>query len=259
MALNKCTYCDGVTVIKAENMNDIQDAICDLERDAAEVPQLFAGALKGTAAGELVTLRDVSPVGHEVVVQVSNPTAKVRVMGKNLLNCGTVELSEMKTVMKKTDASLPAGTYTFSATITSTDTNSSSNESGVGFELADGTIEMKMAKRGTRSSITFNATQTIVQVHIYAGMNYPQSVGDTATYADCQLERGASATEYEPYKTPVEYPQGAPISSVYPSMTVTTDTAGALVNVEYNRDINIAFNDLLARISAMEAAVVSNT
>lgn len=176
---------------------------------------------------------------------------KVRVMGKNLLSCGTVEVNEMETVLKKTDAPLPAGTYTFSATIESTDTNSSSNESGVGFELADGTVEMKMMKRNIRASVTFKTTQMVVQIHIYAGMNYPQSVGDTATYVDCQLEVGTTATEYEPYKAPVEYEQGEEIPSIYPSMTVTTDTDGALVSVEYLRDIDAYINNLTGASAVM--------
>ena len=37
MALNKCTYCDGQTVITAQNMNDIQDAICDLEQKTGDI------------------------------------------------------------------------------------------------------------------------------------------------------------------------------------------------------------------------------
>lgn len=36
MALTKCEYCDGVTPITAKNLNDIQDAVCDLERKAEE-------------------------------------------------------------------------------------------------------------------------------------------------------------------------------------------------------------------------------
>lgn len=37
MALNKCNYCDGETVITAKNLNDIQDAICDLEQQTGDI------------------------------------------------------------------------------------------------------------------------------------------------------------------------------------------------------------------------------
>ena len=47
--------------------------------------------------------------------------------------------------------------------------------------------------------------------------------------------------EYEPYKEPIEYSQGEAIKPIYPTTTITTDTVGALVEVEYNRDINKAF------------------
>jgi hypothetical protein len=64
-----------------------------------------------------------------------------------------------------------------------------------------------------------------------------------------QLELGTTATEYEPY-TCTEYEQGEAISSISPNMTVTTDTDGALVSVEYLRDID-AYIDNLTGASAV--------
>lgn len=37
MALNKCNYIDGVTRITAQNLNDIQDAICVLETNTGDI------------------------------------------------------------------------------------------------------------------------------------------------------------------------------------------------------------------------------
>ena len=37
MALSKCNYIDGVTRITAKNLNDIQDAICDLETSTGDI------------------------------------------------------------------------------------------------------------------------------------------------------------------------------------------------------------------------------
>lgn len=64
-------------------------------------------------------------------------------------------------------------------------------------------------------------------------------------------------TEYEPYKEPIEYAQGEDIKSIYPTTTIMTDTAGAVVEVEYNKDANKVVKSLEDRISALEAMIVS--
>ena len=106
-------------------------------------------------------------------------------------------------------------------------------------------------KRNARSSVTFKATKPVAQVHIYAGVNYPQSVGDTATYEDIQLELGTVATPYEPYKPLVEYSQGEAVKSIHPSMTIMTDTEGASVDVEYLRDIDAYIDNLVGAAAVM--------
>ena len=66
-----------------------------------------------------------------------------------------------------------------------------------------------------------------------------------------QLEESPIETEYEPYKEPVTYAQGEPINSIYPATTLMTDTAGAVMDVEYNRDLNKAFLELQKSILAL--------
>lgn len=61
----------------------------------------------------------------------------------------------------------------------------------------------------------------------------------------------ADATEYEPYKEPIEYAQGEDIKSIYPTTTIMTDTEGAVVEVEYNRDLNKAFAELYQAIISL--------
>ena len=70
-----------------------------------------------------------------------------------------------------------------------------------------------------------------------------------------QIEQG-SATEYEPYKEPVEYavnPDGTVtnVVSMYPNITLATDTIGAVIDCEYNRDINKAFAELANAIISL--------
>lgn len=66
---------------------------------------------------------------------------------------------------------------------------------------------------------------------------------EAANALPIQLELGTTATEYTPYKEPVEV--GETFTS-YEDMVITTDTVGAIVNVDYNRDINKAFAAIAA-------------
>lgn len=58
MALNKCEYCDGETVIKAENLNAIQDAICDLEQAVGEGSISPTATVEQTDTGATITITD---------------------------------------------------------------------------------------------------------------------------------------------------------------------------------------------------------
>ena len=71
-----------------------------------------------------------------------------------------------------------------------------------------------------------------------------------------QLEFGAIATAYEPYKTPTEYTPTADgtvsgVTSLYPTTTLMTDTEGTIIDAEYNRDINKAFAELQQAIISL--------
>ena len=64
-----------------------------------------------------------------------------------------------------------------------------------------------------------------------------------------QVEIGETATQYEPYIEPVIYDVSTDgivegVNSIYPSTTLYTDTPGAIIDTEYNRDINKAFAEL---------------
>jgi hypothetical protein len=70
-----------------------------------------------------------------------------------------------------------------------------------------------------------------------------------------QIEEGVTATEYEPHIDPVVYPVNengsCEVASIAPVMTLTTDTAGAVMDCEYNRDINKAFEQFAQAIISM--------
>ena len=100
---------------------------------------------------------------------------------------------------------LPAGTYTLSALATSRDTDSSTcliydmvNERTLG-QLA----------RNTRSSITFTLTSPTNQIAFCAGNSIANSNGDTFSFTDIQIERGTSASNFEPYAEDKIYTKNA--------------------------------------------------
>ena len=71
-----------------------------------------------------------------------------------------------------------------------------------------------------------------------------------------QIEAGADATEYEAYVEPVAFTpaEGGLVEgvySIYPTTTLVTDNAGAVISAEYNRDINKAFAELYNAIISM--------
>ena len=101
-----------------------------------------------------------------------------------------------------------------------------------------------------------NQQQTVVSTDGYVCL-----VVSVARALDCygnsiQIELGTTATEYEPYKMPTEYTPAVDgtvsgVKSLYPTTTLMTDTEGAIIEAEYNRDINKAFAELQQAILSM--------
>ena len=87
-----------------------------------------------------------------------------------------------------------------------------------------------------------------------------QSANTSFTYK-IMLNEGESALPYELYFAPTEYPILADgtvegVTSLYPTTTLYADTAGVLINAEYNRDINKAFKALEEKITALSVAMI---
>lgn len=81
---------------------------------------------------------------------------------------------------------------------------------------------------------------------IYFNTDGTLAIGDTITYRDVQVEIGDTATEYESYSGASFYPSGSGrvdftpenFGIITPTMTLTTDTPGVMIEVEYSKDIN---------------------
>ena len=87
----------------------------------------------------------------------------------------------------------PAGRYCISAVCTSSDTDVSVCRISIGGRSVD-------LSRGARASGYFDASTSFDSCTIFAGQNSSTSAGDTATWADIQLEVGAYPSDYVPHR-----------------------------------------------------------
>ena len=254
---------------------------------------LFSNAIKGSASGEMVSLNDVSPIQHEMSVSVRGKNlVKIKAFGKNLIDIhnrtkGTTP-NGANTLQRKLETDkyyvgLTANNYCYDYNVNLAEyvegvwriSNKSSgygvafpveakpNTSyyltgvngyvAVGFYDKDGNFIKYFAyvEDGASSFLT-PANCAFITVCLA-----PTSINTIVEYSNVQLEVGTAATEYEPYKEPVTYAQGEPINSIYPCTTLMTDTAGAVMDVTYNRDANKVVNELETRIAALEAAILN--
>ena len=114
--------------------------------------------------------------------------------GKNLINIGTITFDQYK----KIAINIPAGTYTFSASVESNDTD---GDTCLVMLLKNGeNVKTFSIHRGNRSSAIITIKDNCDEIILYASFGFNQSANDIATYTDIQMEYGTIATEYEPYK-----------------------------------------------------------
>ena len=131
--------------------------------------------------------------------------ATVTRTGKNL--CSLSDVTFVQFIEKEIEP-IPSGTHVFSAVVSSTDTDG--DTCAVAFldenktTLASKTISRSV--NGVRvSTLSFSTSVPIKYVRLYAAPGYPSGAGDTATFANIQIELGSTATAYEPYHEETSY------------------------------------------------------
>ena len=93
---------------------------------------------------------------------------------------------------------------------------------------------------------------------------YNPSADFWCEFSGLQIDIGETATEYEPYVEPTTCPKADANGAVNgiigngESMTLLTDTAGATIEAEYNRDANKALSALEQKIATLSAAILNN-
>ena len=215
----------------------------------------FANALKGFASGAAVTVDDVSPVEH---------SPKVWVHGKNLLSdavlvCHPEYADLYSSALSASVYSVKKGeSYTLSFDTENTGKLMYVNPNS-GFDYAQFTMD------GKRHSFTKKLTKNINNSGEQLAL---LSVADT-TAVECgnisnvQLEKGDTATAYEPWVDPKGFKVTDGKGNTYtpntdgtvegvtptsPTMTLSLDKEGAIIDCEYNRDLTAAIERIEAAL-----------
>lgn len=143
----------------------------------------------------------------------------IRKKQKNLCPVNDIQITTSEQIRFGTI--FPAGEYTISGVIKSTDTDVS--QCLLLFYYEDGaTKEVNIDRSITdeRVTVTVVLVKPCSRMRIYAGESHATSSGDIATYNDFQIEEGSVASGFEPYIPPQTFAVSTP--NALPGIPVVT-------------------------------------
>ena len=221
-----------------------------------------ANALKGKGEGAVLSLSDISPVEHTLKVKLSESGAEVRVCGLNLwdeqVEIGGISSSDgqnadnvanvlrTKNFIKVMPGKLyyvkcPSGLVSTGGLIQIYRYDENKNFLGYGSTGVE---------NGQFNSAGWHYIRFVIRKEY--GMTYNH---DICLSFDDEATNGT----YEPYKGAVYTPDAdgrvEGVKSLYPTTTLMTDAEGAVIEAEYNRDLNKAYQALVDSIVALGGAV----
>lgn len=245
----------------------------------------FTNALKGNKSGSVFLINDVSPVSHEMGVKVSSKNLWQNT--NTTFPAGLSYNSDTQTYTMSTGTTgfnFIAHKFTNPIPVGTTVTISIMFQSGKGRAVAIGgyhrtggsswqgyiNVPVNVDMSGQTLTSTFTTTETVEEFMIFH--NTGDNIEEPFIFK-VQYELGTTATSYTPYisdltsiivtrygtfetDSPQTYIPAADgtisgVKSLYPTTTLMTNTEGAIIDAEYNRDINKAF-------AALEAAIATN-
>lgn len=122
--------------------------------------------------------------------------SKVLCAGKNLWPHEDVRVERYR---DNFTLQVPAGRYTFSARVRSTDTHADTCLVYINNSDAFIAIPISRGEGNTRTKISFDLSDAPAIFSLYASNNHANSEGDLAFFEDIMLEEGSTATDYAPY------------------------------------------------------------
>ncbi|MBQ4516826.1 MAG: hypothetical protein II978_08565 [Clostridia bacterium] len=255
--------------------------------------QIFANTLKGSVTGEAIALKDTSPVEHIMDVKVRkknllpfpyNPYYPEGVVNREISGI-TYSIDDKGAITFNGTATANVTIYLWSTQTLPEDmktgkmitfSKNCSDVTQVGsvtlscnYKDANGTSHMVIQTPSESATKTVGADWVglTVYLHIGSGTTFtnltikPQiELGDKATGWSPYLAEDISTVKLSVEETDTEYAVNEDgtvdgIKSIYPNMTLLTDTIGAVIDVEYNRDINKAFAELANAIVALGGTI----
>ena len=257
--------------------------VVESKADTGYINNNFANALKGSKSGSSILIDDISNVKHPVKIKINSDdvrdltSVKVKMFGKNLITfpyfynrlkgIGYTETNGGITFTVNEDRSITAnGTATTDAVFSFYDATlnkalvSNVNKqfvtlSGCPSGGSSTTYFLTQRNYGFKDIGSGIKFQTCTGMNTYAIMIKSGTTVENLIFKP-QLELGIKATEYEPFLMPIECTPNADgnvdnIESIYPNMSLMTDTDGVLIDCEYNRDIHKVIANIQSAITAL--------
>lgn len=236
-----------------------------------------ANALKGTASGAVVALTDVSPLEHEIGVKLSSDTitdfssVTLKKYGKNLYDStyragntgvynGWLLRDENSKWTGLVDIDTVPDVFTLSTKVICGDYGTQNVATTLRLQFYDADKNDLSLKVGTNATAE-NPKSVVVfnKATVPSGTKYVEfhiRINSAGYNTDTQIELGTTATEYEPYKEPEIHTPEADgtvrgVTSLAPTTTLATDTAGVTIDATYNRDTNKVIENLASAIISL--------
>ena len=176
------------------------DAVLFTAQDLTEEQKAQArkniGVVDGDARTDTFKSGDTATVVSVSSLIIQGKT--VEKPGKNLCSLGSAEFTQQGDY---DIAEIPAGIYSLSLKVESSDTDS--DLCVLAFLNASGeTVSSRALGRDANDRISVSGIslpEAITKLRLFASNNWPNGTGDTATFTDIQIEAGTTVTDYEPY------------------------------------------------------------
>lgn len=228
-----------------------------------------------------ITIKPMLSKGEELSPPITEDT-KIKVYGGNLFDTFSSDILSTSTCVRQRDGSYRCNVkdYVYSEfkTLQMNDIMQSLDGQKITFSMStempsdkymliiiyytDGTSRQSKAVKGANStSIVLNHSgRTIEKVGLRLMAQDEIRFTDTTTiFKDLQVEVG-ERSPYVPYNPlSLEYNIGDKIKSVYPSMTLISNTKGIDVKAEYNRDVTKVVASQQAQIDELKAMMLNLT
>jgi hypothetical protein len=249
----------------------------DNKVESIKPDNIYANVLKGTESGAVVSMDDVSPFAHKVIVKTEaidvpiDTQITVTSRSKNFFDISKVDSSlagnDIEIVgnsiifkgyglhfcrLKNVAPELIVGkTYTLNAETTGSTVQGETNLKFIYVATPTKSFQWSFGAPLTMTEDILAPNTTLL---LY-GSQTPEGEKLSTTISNIQIEEGTVATEYEPYAVHetviTTIAEGAELNSVAPNMTIATDTQGVIIDAEYNKDTNKVIEKLTQAIISL--------